>query len=69
MGQGLGLYFGIGFWIICLHHVERKDVWSARATKPATTAAAYRNMTRIKLKKVNPKHQSPSSAECRFFWK
>lgn len=59
MGQGLGLYFGIGFWIICLHHVERKDVWSARATKPATTAAAYRNMIRIKLKKVKPKASKP----------
>lgn len=23
--QGLGSYFGTGFWIICLHHVDRKD--------------------------------------------
>lgn len=59
MGQGLGPYFGIGFWIISFHHVDRKDVWSVRATKAAKTSAAYRNMIRIKLKKVKPKASKP----------
>lgn len=41
--------------------MNRKDVWSVRATKPAKTAAAYRNMIRIKLKKVKPKASNPQS--------
>lgn len=59
MGQGLGSYFGIGFWIISFHHADGKDVGSVRATKAAKTDAAYRNMIRMKLKKVKSKSSKP----------